>query len=250
MLTLKWVCVALIFFSTIIAAFYPFIKKIKYPNKVDFPIGEAFAGGVFLGAGLIHMLGEASRDFLSRHYEYPFAFLLAGSIFLILLWFEHIGRELYEHKHGSNSINFVYLSVVMLAIHSFLEGAALGLSDSFSVMIVILAAILAHKWAASFALAIQISSSPLPISSGIFWFCLFAIMTPLGILFGATILEKMPEDSILVPVFMSLAAGTFLYLGTLHGLKRAVMIDRCCDLRQFGFVVLGFFIMAIVALWT
>ena len=46
------------------------------------------------------------------------------------------------------------------------------------------------------------------------------------------------------------SAGTFLYLGTLHGLSRAVMVQQCCNLKQYTFVIIGFSLMAIVAIWT
>jgi len=47
----------------------------------------------------------------------------------------------------------------------------------------------------------------------------------------------------------ALAAGTFLYLGTLHGLENATLVKPCCDLKRFYFVILGFGVMAVVAIW-
>lgn len=249
MFTLKIGCIFLILLSTLLAAVYPFLRSMKHAKKADFPLGEALSSGIFLGAGLLHMLQEASTSFSKIGYVYPVAFLLAGVTFLILLLFEHICREIYEHKNSNNAV-FVYLTVTMLSIHSFLEGAALGLSDSYSIMIIIFIAILAHKWAASFALAVQINKSNLSVSSGLLFFTVFALMTPLGILSGTTTMNHIKHYPLLEPIFISLAAGTFLYLGTLHGLKQAVMIDKCCDLRHFMFVVFGFIVMAVVAIWA
>ncbi|WP_235602862.1 ZIP family metal transporter [Piscirickettsia litoralis] len=138
----------------------------------------------------------------------------------------------------------------MLIIHSLLEGTALGLSGSFSLFAVILFAILAHKWAASFALAIQLSKSHLKMKYSLSLFLFFALMTPLGILFGDVISSKLSHIHSLEPIFSSLAAGTFLYLGTLHGLNRAVLIEKCCNLKHYSYVVLGFALMAVVAIWT
>jgi hypothetical protein len=39
-------------------------------------------------------------------------------------------------------------------------------------------------------------------------------------------------------------------LGTLHGLERCVMVERCCNLRDFSFVIIGFLLMASVAMYT
>ena len=138
----------------------------------------------------------------------------------------------------------------MLSFHSFLAGAALGISGSLSVFIVILLAIIAHKWAASFSLAVHINKSQLPFNIAVLLFLVFALMTPLGILMGDLIQNTLHSYQLIEPVFSSLAAGTFLYLGTLHGLERAVMVKKCCDLKHFRYVMLGFAIMALVAVWT
>jgi hypothetical protein len=75
-------------------------------------------------------------------------------------------------------------------------------------------------------------------------------MTPLGILLGTMATTALNFHPVLAPIFSSLAAGTFLYLGTLHGLEKATLIQQCCDLKRFFFVILGFSIMAIVAIFT
>ncbi|MDE4940915.1 zinc transporter, partial [Francisella tularensis subsp. holarctica] len=41
-----------ILFVTAISGICPFVKKANNPNGFQFPIGEALASGVFLGAGL------------------------------------------------------------------------------------------------------------------------------------------------------------------------------------------------------
>lgn len=245
----KLLSIILIFAVTISAGFYPFFKKITSEKKFDFPIGESLAAGVFLGAGLLHMLSESANGFTANGYSYPFPFLLAGSVFLLLLFLEHLTREMYEHSHGESSFGFAILAVVMLSIHAFLAGAALGLSNSMSIFIIILIAILAHKWAASFALAMNITKSSISTKFGIILFLIFSVMVPLGIIFGDVISRGLSAHSLLEPIFTALAAGTFIYFGTLHGLKRAALVE-CCNLKQFNFVLLGFAIMAVVAIWT
>lgn len=247
--TFKWISVLLIFVVTVLAALFPFLNKYQSLRSRDFAVAEALAAGVFLGAGLIHMLGDAASEFTENHIQYPLAFLLAGAMFLLLLWFEHLGRRLYSHQ-GLESNGFAILAVVMLSIHSLLAGTVLGISGSYSVLVMILIAILAHKWAASFALAVQLSKSQLSWKASLAWFALFAVMFPLGVGLGSFISDDMAKFPLLAPIFYSLAAGTFLYLGTLHGLKRAILVEKCCDLKNFSFVILGFSLMAIVAIWT
>jgi len=249
MWTFKFTSILLILSVTVLSGFYPFFKKFTSHQEQSFPIAESLAAGVFLSVALIHMLGTASDEFYKLSYHYPFAFLLAGITFLFLLLLEHIGREIVVHK-GDSSGSFAILATVMLSLHAFLMGAALGLSASLSIAIVILFAILAHKWAESFSLAIQINKSHFSFRMNMLLFCIFSLMTPLGIVLGATATTTLSNYPLLEPIFSSLAAGTFLYLGTLHGLENATLIKKCCDLRHFYFVILGFVIMAVVAIWT
>lgn len=248
LLIVKLIVALVIFLVAIIAAWIPFREK-QQTTRREFPAGEALASGVFLGAGLIHMLGDASQDFFQRGLSYPFSYLIAGIVFLALLWLEHVGREVYEHQ-GSDSNHFALLAFIMLSIHSFFAGAALGLSGSSSVMIVLFIAIIAHKWAASFALAVQFNKSPMNKAQRIKYFLIFALMTPIGIFLGDIATMSTHSLPYLLPIFSSIAAGTFIYLGTLHGLSRAVMVEKCCNLKHYSFVIIGFALMAIVAIWT
>lgn len=241
----------IIFMSSLLSGLLPLRNKNKNKpepsslNSKEFVIGEALAAGVFLGAGLLHMLNDAARDFITLGYKYPIAYFLTGVVFLALLLLDHIGRELTEHS-GRNSVVFVGLSVIMLSIHSIFEGVALGIRTDVSLMMIVFIAIIAHKWAASYALAVQIKKSNL--SSRVNWglFLFFAIMTPAGIFLGNLINSGLESSDLIEPIFTSLAAGTFLYIGTLHGLNRAVMIERCCNLNDYMYVLLGFGLMALV----
>lgn len=244
---LKVVSIIVIFVMTILAGAIPFKKHFKSVDGYDFPAGEALACGVFLGAGLIHMLGNSSHEFNQLGYQYPFAFLLAGSCFLFLLLLEHIGTELNHHHTQAPAI--AVLAVIMLSIHAFLAGAALGLSQNLAALAVMLVAILAHKWAESFSLSVQINKTRLSLKPGLLMFGIFSLMTPIGILLGAQSMSMGSSHPLLEPIFSALAAGTFLYIGTLHGLTRAAMI-QCCNLKNFSFLVAGFILMAVVAVWT
>lgn len=242
------VSILLILSITLISGSYPFFRKMVSGGEQNFPASESLAAGVFLGASLIHMLGEASNAFYQASFHYPLAFLLAGAMFLFLLLLEHVGRELVSHGGSSNA--FSVLATLMLSIHAFLMGAALGLSVSFSVAIVILLAIVAHKWAESFSLAVQINKSAFSYPVNLTLFLCFAVMTPLGIVLGISAHTLLSAYPLVAPIFSALAAGTFLYLGTLHGLEKATLIQQCCDLRSFLFVIIGFAVMAVVAIWA
>lgn len=210
--------------------------------------GEALAAGVFLGAGLIHMLGDAAGDFAAANVDYPWPFFLCGAVVLALLLLEHVGEATQGKADGGAAL--ALLATLMLSIHSFLAGAALGTSGSGAVAVVIFIAILAHKWAASFALAVTLLRSPLARMSSLVAFAVFVFFLPLGVAVGALANTWDAAYPLVAPTLKALAAGTFLYLGTLHGLANGTLVARCCDLKEFAAVVAGFILMAVVAIWT
>lgn len=239
----------IIFVLTLLSGAYPFRRKRSEQGTFDFPRGESLACGVFLGAALLHMLNDAALSFQLKNITYPLAYLLAGALFLIFLWFEHLGREIYAHRHKDQTI-FLWIASIMLSIHSFLSGAALGLSNSASLSTILFIAIIAHKWAESFAIAVLLNKVKASHMSRWIAFSIFAVMTPVGVFTGGILSLSISEQSLMLPIFSSLAAGTFLYLGTLHGLDKGVLVRQCCNLRNFSYVIIGFSIMAVVAIYN
>lgn len=246
---LKIIFALSIFAVILLAGWYPFRKRMNNDGHIDFPIGETLATGVFLGAALLHMLPEANAVFNSMGYRYPFAFIITGAVFLIFLWFEHLGKELYHH-HSAEHPAFALLAWGMLSIHSIMLGAALGLAHYNSMIIMLFLAIITHKWAESFAIAVQLNKSSLSTRQSLGFFLVFSLMTPLGIYLGWYFGHGIQTHSIFDPILLAASAGTFLYLGTLHGLERCVMVERCCNLRDFSFVIIGFLLMASVAIYV
>lgn len=239
--------------TSLIAGWYPFNQKSAH--KDDSSLGETIATGVFLGAGIIHMLPESQNLFSQLGYEYPFAFLITGLVFLMFLWFEHLCKELYHHncsdgEHTHTHPAFALLAWLMLSIHSLVLGTALGLSQDFTLALMIFLAIIAHKWAESFSLAIQLRNSAMSSFKSKAFFLAFILMTPIGIFLGWYLNQEIKTDSIMDPILLAISAGTFLYLGTLHGLEKCVMVKRCCNLRHFSFVILGFLLMAVVGIYV
>jgi zinc transporter 1/2/3 len=250
----------LILLVTIIAALWPFIHKARRSQScghvhhgtevhIDSALGQSMTSGIFLGAALLHMLPDAARDFAKAGYQYPMAFLITALSFLFFLLLEHIGVALSKRSKTLIS-SILFITALMLSIHSLLEGAAVGITGDISTALVISVAILAHKGAASFALSSTLNKSTLSLIARLALFSFFAVMTPLGIFIGAWVTETTVVNSLFTPIFSSLAAGTFLYIGTLHGLERSNLITHCCNMKEFSFMLLGFSLMAIVAIWT
>ncbi|MEM7222569.1 MAG: ZIP family metal transporter [Pseudomonadota bacterium] len=195
------------------------------------------------------MLGDASSTFDSAGTDYPFAMVLCGAMMLSLLWIEHLGAAA-DRLSGDQRRLVPLTALLMLSIHSLLMGAAFGMSSSIALTITIFIAVLAHKGAASFALALELGRAGYSRSKAWRLFIAFVAMFPIG----AALVQGVQSVSNAHPLaeasVVALAAGTFLFFGTLHGLASSPMIARCCNPREFLGAVSGFVLIAVVAIWT
>jgi solute carrier family 39 (zinc transporter), member 1/2/3 len=229
---LIWLVALAIFLLSILAGFLVFrlaeTQQPKFHQLVD-----AMVSGVFFGAGLMCFLPEAGE---ALGYG---GFCIAGLMYLFFLWLEHLSRETSRSSHW-----LAVMPLVLMMSHAWFEGCALGLSDTYAVFSVVAIAILSHKFFESFAIAVHIQKT-FKRQQWYFAFVLFCIMTPLGMLSTQLISSSLSQTW--VGVAQAISAGTFLYLGTLFGLKRSVLVKQCCDLKQFGCVVFGFSLMSLIA---
>jgi len=122
-----------------------------------------------------------------------------------------------------------------------------GVSET-SAAVFIWVAIAAHKSSAAFALALKMVRSTLSKNKTILIFSMFAISTPLGIIVGQDIHEIFSQNTMIIikGTVLSLAAGTFLYMSTLHELGEAPLIKHCGKKKGFIIMLAGFIITALV----
>ena len=201
-------------------------------------IGEALSSGLFLGAGLLLLLPEALEDHVLSQYPWP-TFVL-GLMLLLLLWFEHV---LNESKR--QSISFNLCAFLMLMMHAFFEGIALGHTHSMSEFFPLFIAIIIHKWIESLAVILLYREQR---SLMIYFTLTLACATPLGMGFGMLLKAHFGQYPMADPIIDSIATATFIYIGTLHGLKKSVLIDKCCNLKDYMWVIIGFLIMSLLTL--
>ena len=245
-----------ILLSAIAGGFLPLL----YPNKVKqsdgFPRGEAFASGVFLALSMLMMLPSSFSVFRQAlpDVEYPIASIIAVSAFVTLLAIEHLTGQVVNERAADVDASgdepapaiIPLLLTGMIAAPSFFLGVALGVSDGAQANLIFIAIIL-HKGTAGFALALNMVRSTLSHRQAIILFLTFAAMTPLGLLLGGITRELQPDW---LPIFkafiLAMGSGTFLYMATLHELKRAPMIQYCRNSNCFFFMLGGFIITALV----
>lgn len=230
--------------------------------------GNAFAAGIFLGTGLIHVLGESAAAWRDLGWDYPIAFVLAAGAFCLILLFEHVllpdethamihahtgdpEAEGHGHRHGHDADPSPYALVVALSAHSVLAGLALGAQQLLASTFMIALAILAHKGTAGLALGIRLARSGMALVRARRFLMLFALMTPLGILLGMASSGLLRHNVGLVfdATVSALAAGTFLYIASIDMLQDEFLRPGS-RWAKWLWAVVGLAITAILALWV
>lgn len=249
----QWIFLLAILAATFAGGFYPLFQQDRAKGQQGFPMGEAFTAGVFLALALtlmlpsgLHLLSEAFPEA-----DYPIASLMVTGAFLLLLGLEHVSCRI-EHQALVESSELSPASIpvimtIMIAIPSFFLGTALGVSPT-ETAIFIFVAIMLHKSSAAFALALKMVRSTLTRGQVWLTFCLFASATPLGIVTGEEVHRFIGESTMIIikGLILSSAAGTFLFMATLHEFRAAPMIKYCTNRRGFAALVVGFTLTAFV----
>lgn len=228
-------------------------------SEFYFSSGNAFAGGVFLGAGLIHMLPDAQagfNDFLGDS-SYPWFAVTCALGFLLILFLEQV---LLRHDHGrgrwlaaaeSTNLFYPYVLMLVLSLHSIITGIALGTESRVVQAAILLIAVLAHKGTAAFALGISMLRSHMSGPRMRALVVCFACMTPLGVILGWGFMYFLTgrAEEVFEAVFDALAAGTFLYIALLDIMQEEFSVAEGHGIK-FLLVLAGFGVMALVAIWT
>ena len=255
-LTLKIVSIFLILAIGLLGGLFP-IKTANFSSKQRFfSRGAAFSGGIFIGAGLIHMLPDANEGFTEslKSVDYPLAFLVCALGFLLILMLDKIffGKQAHDIQLGTGDEkkHIPYILAVILSVHSMIAGIALGVDGSVATSLIILIAILSHKGSAAFALGVSLMKAGIAKEQSQKTIYLFSIMTPLGVLIGIILHHFMLSDNqvLLEAVFDAVAAGTFLYIAIMEVIREE--FDSKGDLWvKFCFLASGLIVMGLLAVW-
>ena len=254
-LAFKVLAVLVIFITGILGGLVPL--RIGISGRADrlLTLGNAFAGGIFLGAGLIHMLTDAGENLqaFAGDVDFPFVPLICGAGFLIVFFIEKvlIGGEDVGGMSGGRPSVYPYVLTLILAVHSLIAGASLGLEKALGASLVIFIAIIAHKGSAAFALGAGLKDAGVPSSRAVRLIAFFCCMTPLGILLGAAFSAVLASKTAFgaEAVFDALAAGTFIYVGVLEIIEN-VFADAEDRWSKFILLAAAFGFMALLAVWT
>lgn len=246
----KLIAALIIFLISLIMAFYPLKKTSGLKHTESFELGEALASGIFLGAAFFHMLPDAINMF--NHIYGDLAFPIPEAIcvlgFLLLLFLERISLS-FPAAQSKNSIP--YILALILIIHAITEGAALGIGSTFAETLMLFIAIIAHKGSESFALSVTLLRHALPLQRILLIVIFFSLMTPLGIALGASVTQfTTGSGELIAAIFNAFAAGTFLYISTLHHIHFHQHTKDTQGLLEFVSLFAGVAAMGVIALWA
>lgn len=247
------IIMAIIIFAIAIGGGLPaIIIRNGQSTRLFFSYGEALARGIFLGAGLLHLLPEAQDHFyeLYPNIEYPVITGLCALTVATLLFIEQ-GMSYFLNRKKSDSNHFLpYILAVILSIHSVIAGASLGIDTSVYGFVVIFIAIIAHKGSAAFALTVSMRNSGIEKRRMLQILILFSIMTPLGVFLGSTVNHLVPISAakLLEAIFDGVAAGTFIYIAAFSYEPTAYATEANAN-RLIGLFVVGILFMGVVAIW-
>ncbi len=227
-----------------------------------FSLSNAFAGGLFIAVGLIHMLGDGAEGFDEADVgtDYPLELAIATAGFLGILLLEAVvaGRvraglgETHQRESAETSAGVrARLLTVVLSVHSLMAGIAIGAETEVAAAVAILVAIVAHKGPEGYALGISLQQAGTPRRALIRSVMTYAVMTPVGIVLGTVLATALTGRTNLVfeAVFDSLAAGTFIYVATFGVLKDEFAAPEMLGRKYLG-AALGAVLIAVVSIWA
>lgn len=250
LVTFKVSAAVAIFLVALAGAFLARRLTERSSDGVALSIANCFAGGVFLAAGLIHVLPDAQSQLATVFptMDYPLYGLLATASLALMVIIDQIGHRGSGQNNSAVSAAVLFL---VLSIHSLITGFALGIEDQSVAALALLIAVLAHKGTATFALGLKVS----PVSQHAKQFfgrmLAFSLTTPIGVLLGLWMLNRLSASNgpLVEGVFDALAAGTFIYVAVFEILSKEFRA-RGQDSAKAIAMVLGAALMALVALWT
>ena len=214
------VAILILFFTVALSGWL--VRFFPQRNQYWLKIILAFSGAYLFTLTIIHILPDVLIGAGNPH-EVGY-YVLAGFFLQLILELFSQGIEhghMHLHEHDKSTGTVPYLLLLSLTIHSFLEGSILvenravaphlHISESFYQ---VLAGIAIHHIPAAFALMSILMFRLDNFRRAFGYLLVFAIASPLGILFSNYIIPEQIQEGQVFTVLSGLVAGNFLHIST------------------------------------
>ncbi len=202
--------IILISIATFIATVLGGLFALRFKDKLHLILG--FSAGAVIGVAFFDLIPEAI-ELGSSFYEVS---TITSLVALGFVGYMILDRFVVGHSHGEDDHNHHYikrgrLGAGSLAIHSFLDGVAIGLAFQVSMAVgaIVAVAVLAHDFSDGINTVNLILKNKGNKQTAFNWLMIDAIAPVLGV--TSTIFFVLPES--ILGVVLALFAGFFLYIG-------------------------------------
>lgn len=245
----KFILAVSIFVLSLVTGLAPF--RISSHSQLWIKVTGAFSSGIFIGAAMLHLLPSAVTSWQRLvASSYPWIYLICIGTALLLTMIERsLPLKAHDHSNCSHPHTETSLCLLLLvALHSLIEGAAIGLPNNRAESLIIFLAVLAHKGAESFAVGHKLKDLGMTSTVNHYLIILFSLITPAGIMLASSITSRLSGNysNYLLTIFNAVTAGTFLYLGVEHLLEGDKEYRQRYELLGLG---LALSVMALLAVY-
>ena len=123
---------------------------------------------------------------------------------------EALEGEKEKEKAGFKGLLEPIIVLCAIGFHGLFAGISLGIGEKLNDTLIIIIAILAHKWAAALSLGVTFVKLFVPNKQFYILMTIFALITPVGTVIG--LIVKQSSNELVEAIFLSVSSGTFFYL--------------------------------------
>ena len=115
-----------------------------------------------------------------------------------------------KEKGGFKGLLEPIIVLCAIGFHGLFAGISIGIGENLNDTLIIIIAILAHKWAAALSLGVTFVKLFVPNKQFYILMIIFALITPVGTVIG--LIVKQSSNELVEAIFLSVSSGTFFYL--------------------------------------
>ena len=239
-----------IFFAGVLGIFI--VKLFLFNiNTKHLRILDSFASGIFIAIGIVHFLLSALKliNFNNINNEIIIMIIFVGT-FLFFLGYEHL-LSFFSHKNNHKSARTTLpLIFISLAFHSFIIGIGSAFINFSNILITFCIALFLHKFFIVVSLATKLKKNNFSFKVIVITILLFSLVTPIGIILGGVLenfVTVIYKSHWILAIILSFSGGILFFIGTCHGLSKSVIIECCCNFKNFIALLFGFFLTSLLA---